>query len=173
MRTLLLVVCSLTLVGCANDQDDIQAWMAEQASGMRGAVKPLPEIKPFPVVSYDAAGLVDPFRASRIEPERKASGGGGLRPDTNRRREPLEAYPLETLRMVGVLTQGKASHALIQADQSLYQIRVGNYIGQDYGVVTAITDSAVSLRELVEDVNGDWVERTSSLQLQERQEAGK
>lgn len=173
MRKLLLLVCCTILAGCANDQEDIQAWMAEQASGMRGAVKPLPEIKPFPVVDYAVSELVDPFRGARIEPERKASGGGGLRPDTDRRREPLEAYPLETLRMVGVLTQGKASHALIQADQSLYQIRVGNYMGQDYGVVTAITDSAVSLRELVEDVNGDWVERTSSLQLQERQEAGK
>lgn len=173
MRKLLLLVCSVALVGCADDQENIQAWMAEQSSGMRGAVKPLPEIKPFAVVDYAAADLVDPFRGSRIEPERKASGGGGLRPNTDRRREPLEAYPLETLRMVGVLTQDKASHALIQADKSLYQIKVGNYLGQDYGVVTAITESAVSLRELVEDVNGDWVERTSSLQLQERQEAGK
>lgn len=172
MTKLLVLVCCAALAGCADDQEDIQAWMAEQTAGMRGVVKPLPEIKPFPVVDYDAAALVEPFRAARIEPERKM-GGGGLRPDPDRRREPLESYPLESLRMVGILTQGKASHALIQADKALYQIRVGNYIGQDYGVVTAITESAVSLRELVEDVNGDWVERTSSLQLQERQEAGK
>lgn len=172
MKRVLLLACSLALVGCGDDREDIQSWMAEQAAGMRGVVKPLPEIKPFPVVDYSAAALVEPFRASRIEPERR-TGGGGLRPDPDRRREPLEAYPLETLRMVGVLMQGKTSHALIQADKSLYQVKVGNYIGQDYGVVTAITEAAVSLRELVEDVNGDWVERTSSLQLQERQEAGK
>ncbi|PKO59098.1 MAG: pilus assembly protein PilP [Betaproteobacteria bacterium HGW-Betaproteobacteria-19] len=174
MKKLLLLVSCAALVGCADDQENIQAWMAEQAAGMRGVVKPLPEIKPFPVVDYAAASQIEPFLATRIEPDSgRKVGGGALRPNLDRRREPLEAYPLETLRMVGVLTQGNASHALVQADKSLYQVKVGNYLGQDFGVVTAINESAVSLRELVEDVNGDWVERTSSLQLQERQEAGK
>lgn len=172
MRKLLLLASCVVLAGCADEHEDMQAWMNEQAAGMRGMVKPLPEIQPFPVVAYEAAALIEPFKASRIEPERRLSGGG-LRPDPDRRREPLEAYPLETLQMVGVLTRDKVSYALVQADKSLYQVRVGNYIGQDYGVVTAITEAEVSLRELVEDVNGDWVERTSSLQLQERQEAGK
>jgi len=172
MRKLLLLISCLALAGCADDQEDIQSWMAEQSAGMRGVVKPLPEIKAFEVVDYAAAALIEPFKASRIEPERK-NGGGGLRPDPDRRREPLEAYPLESLRMVGVLTQDKVSQALIQADKSLYRVKAGNYLGQDYGVITAVTGSSVELRELVEDVNGDWVERTSSLQLQERQEAGK
>ena len=172
MRTWLLLVSCLAIGGCADDQENIQAWMSEQAAGMRGSVKPLPEIQPFQVVPYDAAALVEPFRGSRIEPERKG-GGGGLRPDPDRRREPLEAYPLETLRMVGVLSQNNVAQALIQVDKSLYRVKAGNYLGQDYGVITEVSESSVQLRELVEDLNGDWVERTSSLQLQERQEAGK
>ncbi|MCK9259947.1 MAG: pilus assembly protein PilP [Azoarcus sp.] len=172
MRKLLLLISCVALSGCADNQEDIQSWMAEQAAGMRGVVKPLPEIKEFATTDYAAAALIEPFKASRIEPERK-NGGGGLRPDPDRRREPLEAYPLESLRMVGVLTQDKVSQALIQADKSLYRVKAGNYLGQDYGVITAVTDASVELRELVEDVNGDWVERASSLQLQERQEAGK
>lgn len=93
-----------------------------------------------------------------------------MRPNLDRRREPLEAYPLESLKMVGVLMQNKVVHALVQVDKSLYQVKVGNYMGQDFGVVTAISESEVTLRELVEDMNGDWVERTSSLLLQERPE---
>ena len=134
---------------------------------MRGSVKPLPEITPFPVVEYDANALVDPFAASRLEPETRAAASGG--PDMNRRREPLEAFPLESLQMVGVLMQTGNVHALVKADNSLYQVRVGNYMGQNFGVVTNIVESQVVLKELVEDVNGDWVERTSKLQLQERE----
>jgi len=173
MKSWLLLILCLALLGCANEQEDIQAWMNEQSAGMRGSVKPLPEIKPFPVVAYSSSALIEPFKVSRIEPERKASGGGALRPDPDRRREPLEAYPLESLRMVGVLMQGNVAHALIRADRSLHQVKRGNYLGQDYGVVTAVDESGVTLRELVEDMNGDWVERTTTLQLQERQEAGR
>lgn len=171
MKRALVVVCCLLLAACSSDEEDIQAWMTQQAEGMRGHVKPLPEIKPFPVAEYDAGALVDPFDAARLEPDKRAAGA--LRPDLNRRREPLEAFPLESLKMVGVMMKGKESHALVQADGALYQVKVGNYMGQNFGVVTAISDTAVTLKELVEDVNGEWVERTSSLMLQEQQEAAK
>jgi type IV pilus assembly protein PilP len=91
----------------------------------------------------------------------------------DRRREPLESYPLESLHMVGVLMQGATIHALISVNNALHQVKVGNYMGQNFGVVTSITEHEVVLRELVEDAYGDWVERTSTLTLQERQEAGK
>ncbi len=172
MRQYLVLMCCLGLLGCAGeDQQDLRAWMDEQAASMRGRVKPLPEIKPFTMVGYAAAGLTEPFELSRIEPV-KASRGE-FRPDLDRRREPLEAYPLESLAMVGVLRQGRTIAALVMADKSLYQVKVGNYMGQNFGVVTEITDAEVKLRELVEDGNGDWVDRTSALLLQERQEAGK
>lgn len=172
MNRIAILFCCLGLAGCAGDeQQDIRAWMDEQAKTMRGTVKPLPEIKPFPVVSYAAAAVSEPFRASRIEPDKIRSGGA--RPNMDRRREPLEAYPVESLKMVGVLRKNKLVNALVMADKSLYQVKVGNYMGQNFGVVTNISDSELTLRELVEDVNGDWVERTSTLMLQERQEGRK
>ena len=167
MKRLLILSCSLALVACANDEEDIRAWMAQQEGGMRGSVKPLPEIKPFAAVGYDANALVDPFDVSRLVPETRTASRGG--PDLNRRREPLEAYALESLQMVGVLMQPGHVHALVKADTSLYQVKVGNYMGQNFGVVTNIAESEVTLKELVEDVNGDWVERTSKLLLQERE----
>ncbi len=171
MRKAAVLAGCLLVAGCGgSEQEDIQAWMNEQLKGMRGAVRPLPEIKPFPVVDYAGAQADDPFRVGRMELEKRAST---MRPDMDRRREPLEAYPLESLRMVGVLAQGRTAHALVMADKSLYQVRVGNYMGQNFGVVTRISDTELTLKELVEDVHGDWVERTSTLLLQERQEAGK
>ena len=171
-RAAILGACVL-LAGCAGgSEDDLQAWMTEQAKTMRGSVQTLPELKPFPVVAYAGTQGDDPFRSARMEPERRASGGA-LRPDMDRRREPLESYPLESMQMVGILMQGRNTHALIKANNALHQVKVGNYMGQNFGVVTQITENQVTLRELVEDVYGDWVERITPLTLQERQEAGK
>ena len=166
-----IALAVVMLGGCTSEEENIQAWMAQQAKGMRGSVKPLPEIKPFPVVEYDAEALLTPFSSERIVPEqRSATGGGsGIKPDLDRRREPLEAYPLESLTMVGVIMQNKQAEALVKVDNVIHQVRVGNYMGQDFGVVTAISETEVTLRELVEDVNGDWTERSSSLLLQEQQ----
>lgn len=171
MKRLLILASALVLTACAGDQEDIQGWMAEQEKGMAGTIKPLPEMQPVPVVKYEAEGAADPFIVSRIEPETKTARRGG--PDLDRRREPLEAYPLESLQLVGVLTQNRKVHALVRADQNLHQVKVGNYMGQNFGLVTAISESEVTLKELVEDMNGDWVERISTLLLQEQQEARK
>ena len=166
MNRVLILACAAILAGCSSgEQQDMQAWMDEQAKGMRGAVRALPEIKPFPVVEYVGPNVDDPFREGRIEIERHANTA--LRPNLDRRKEPLEAYPLESLRMVGVLSQGNAIHALVLAGKSLHQVKVGNYVGQNFGVVTYIGDGEMSLKEIVEDVNGDWVERISTLTLQE------
>jgi type IV pilus assembly protein PilP len=167
---LVLMCCALVLGGCSSEQENIRAWMDEQARDMKGRVEPLPEIKVFPVVDYvigDTA--VEPFSLSRIVPISGpvAASTSGLQPPQPHPKEPLEAYPLESLKMVGRLSKDQVVHALIRADKSLYQVAVGAYMGQDYGVVTAIRDDAVELRELVQDMNGDWVERTSSLLLQE------
>lgn len=170
-RASLVAACAL-LAGCAgSNQDDLQAWMTEQARTMRGSVMQLPELLPLAVVDYAGVQGDDPFRSARMEPERRAASA--LRPDMDRRREPLEAYPLESMQMVGVLEQGRTVHALVSVNNTLHQVKVGHYMGQNFGVVTAISESEVTLRELVEDVYGDWVERTSSLVLQEQQETRK
>lgn len=157
------------LAACTAEQDDLRSWMAQQEAGMKGQVKPLPEIKPFPVVDYDAFAQINPCDADKFVAARVVVGGGRA-PDTNRQREPLESYPLESLKMVGALLKTGSSHALIDAGGSIYQVRSGNYMGQNFGVVTNVSESEVTLTELVEDLNGDWVERTSALYLQEQQE---
>jgi type IV pilus assembly protein PilP len=161
-----VLALSLVLAGCADDGDDLRAWMKKEASGMAGKIQPLPEIKPFPVVNYVPGEQLDPFDTARIRPDLKARSGDG--PDMTRPREPLEAFPLESMRMVGTLIQNDRSHALISVSGRVNQVAVGNYLGQDHGMVTRITESEVTLNEIVEDINGDWVERTSRMLLQER-----
>ena len=163
-----MILLPALLIGCSGEQENLQAWMTRQESGMKGQVKPLPEIKPFAQVDYSAFTSMDPFNEEKFVAARGPIGSA--RPDTNRQREPLESYALESLKMVGVLMQQDKSHALIDASGSIYQVRVGNYVGQNFGVVTGISETEITLKELVEDLNGDWVERTSALYLQEQQQ---
>lgn len=167
LRYLLVLVGAFSVVACGGEKDNITQWMAQQERVMVGGVKPIPEMKPFPVVTYELLGTLSPFEPNRIEPEARAETVTGG-PDLTRPKEPLEAYPLESLGMVGVLARDNEVNALIKVDQTLYPIRVGNYLGQNYGVVTDIQETELTLLELVEDMNGDWVERTSKLLLQEQ-----
>lgn len=171
-RTAIFLAC-LGLAACSGEEhQDLRQWMKESTKDFKGKIPPLPEIKSFPPIAYEAVDLVDPYNASRIEPERKA-GGGGIKPDLDRRKEPLESYPLESLRMVGTLMQGKMVHALIQADKNLHRVKIGNYMGQNFGIITDVNETEVKLKELVPDSLGDYVERTSTLQLQEKQQEGR
>jgi type IV pilus assembly protein PilP len=169
LTKLSILVFVFALSACGGEEhEDLKQWMKESTKDFKGKVPPLPEIRPFPVVAYEAGDLADPFNPKKLEPSKQHPGGGGTQPDLNRRREPLEAYPLESLKMVGTLIQSKKVHALIQADKALHQVKVGNYLGQNFGVITKITETEVTLKELVQDSSGDWVERTSTLQLQEK-----
>ena len=165
LTALLPLAAVLLLSGCGDEQDDLRSWMEENSKGLKPNLKPLPPIQQVVPVNYQGAGKIDPFRVAKLEPDKK---GGQFAPDANRRREPLEAYPLESLKMVGVLMKHGQSHAIIVADKTLHQIKVGNYLGQNYGQVTAITETEVTLKELVEDASGEWTERISTLQLQEQ-----
>ena len=160
----LAVGAGLVLAGCGGDShQDLRAWMAEQGKGGKGRLDPLPQVKPYEPFAYNAFDLPDPFKPRKIEPTK---GVSKLAPDLTRRKEPLEAYPLESLNMVGTLQKDKAVFALVRTpDRDLYQVRTGNYMGQNYGVVVGVTDGEVKLRELVQDGAGDWTERSSTLQL--------
>ncbi|MBL8491577.1 MAG: pilus assembly protein PilP [Rhodocyclaceae bacterium] len=167
-RVLSIVACALLSACGGEEHQDLKMWMKESTKDLRGRVPPLPEIKAFPAVSYEAMDLVDPFKPQKIEPEKKGSGGG-IKPDLDRRKEPLEAFPLESLKMVGVLQRDKMIHAVVLAGKAVHQVKIGNYMGQNFGIITNITESDIQLRELVQDAVGDWVERTSSLHLQEQE----
>ena len=171
-RFALLCVCLLLVACSGGEHEDLRQWMADETKDIRGRIPPLPEVKPYEPVPYDAGNLLDPFRSAKIEPEHRKSGGGGMQPDFNRHKEPLESFPLESLKYVGVLLKAKASYAIILADGALHQVKLGNYMGQNFGVITKILESEVALRELIQDPGGEWVERVSTLQLQEK-ETGK
>ncbi|WP_301103274.1 pilus assembly protein PilP [Propionivibrio sp.] len=167
MRKIAVALASVVLVACSGgDNEDLRAWMNDAAKDIKGKIPPLPQVKPYEPVPYDVGNLTDPFKSSKIGAEQKKSGGSGLQPDLDRPREPLEAYPLESLKYVGVMTKKKVSYAIVQVDGSLYQVRIGNYMGQNFGVVTRVSESEVTLKELVQDSAGDWVERASTLLLQ-------
>ena len=171
MTTLLkltTLLCSMVLVACSTgDEEELRQWTTTVGQDAKGKVPPLPVVEPYEPVPYDVGNLLDPFKPAKMGPEEK-KGGGGFRPDLERPKEPLEAYPLESLKYVGVMTRRKASYAIIQAEVALYQVKIGNYMGQNFGVVVNISESEVTLRELIQDSAGDWVERTSTLLLQEK-----
>ena len=154
----------VALAGCGGEShQDLRAWMAAQGANVKGKLEPLPQMKPYEPFAYNAFDLPDPFKPRKIEP---AKGGSKLSPDLARRKEPLEAYPLESLNMVGTLEKGRAVYALVRTpEKDLYQVRQGNYLGQNYGVIVGVTDGEVRLKELVQDGAGDWTERSSTLQL--------
>lgn len=150
--------------------------MADNTKDMRGSIPKLPEVMPYEPVPYDVEGALDPFRPSKIEPDSKyrqsAGKGGVFQPDFEARElrnSLLEKYPIESLKMIGYLNVNKQPIAVIQVEDKVKQVRVGEYIGLDFGMVTKITDKDVELRELIQDSAGDWSERKSSLYLQSKE----
>lgn len=168
--TLLL---GLLLTGCGSEEfQDIKDFIKESEQGLKGRVEPLPEVKPYEPFNYNAFDLPDPFKPRKIEPVK--GGGGKLQPDVNRRKEALEVYPLENLSMVGTLQQKNVIYALIKTpDNNLYRVKTGNYMGQNFGLITDVSEASLKLKELIQDSAGDWSERESSLQLLDEQERKK
>lgn len=165
MKRLANVMLVLILAGCSGGgMDDLQTFVAETGKDMQGKIEPLPEVKLYEPFTYDAFDLPDPFKPRKLS----TGGGGGLQPDLTRPKEPLEAFSLETLKMVGVMAKKGVIHAVIKTpDNAIYHVRKGNYVGQNFGLITQINDSEISLREIVQDSAGDWSERISTLILQE------
>ncbi len=168
----LLLAC-VVVAACSGEQHgDLRQFVKDSDKLPHGRIPPLPEVKPYEPYTYNAFDLTDPFKPRKIQAPK--GGGGGLSPDLNRRREPLEAYPLENLRMVGTLEQKKQMFALLKApDNSLYRVKNGNYVGQNFGRIVGITESSVKLKEIVQDSGGNWEEKEQVLQLSEEQEARK
>jgi type IV pilus assembly protein PilP len=165
-KFIIIAILGSILVACnSGSGDDLDKFMATAANDMGKNVEPLPEVLPYSPLQYNADGtLSDPFKARKA-----ANKSGALQPNTNRPKEALEAYPLESLKYVGSLSKNKLSYALIKTpDNTLQQVKLGNYIGPNYGLVTQINESAVVIKEIIQDdLTGDWVERNSSINLQE------
>lgn len=166
VKLLPIFVVGFILAACDNGEgDDLDKFMRDAASDMRPKITPLPEVKPYLALQYNADGILpDPFRSRKA-----ASKIGALQPNLNRPKEPMEAYPLESIKYVGLLSKSKLTYALLKTpDNGVQQVKIGNYVGQNFGRVTQITDSEVLLKEIVQDeFSGDWIERISNLALQE------
>ena len=167
-RVLMPLVLACALASCGGEQySDLRQFVKESENLPHGRIPPLPDVKPYEPFTYDAYNLVDPFKPRKIEPPKNAAAGG-IQPDLNRRKEPLEAYPLENLRMVGTLQQNKQTFALVKSpDNNLFRVKPGNYLGQNFGLITEISESTIKLKEIVQDSGGDWTERISTMTLVE------
>lgn len=160
--------CVWGLAGCAGDElNDVREFVRTAHADKKPRVEPLPEIKIQENFTYSAANLPDPFATFNLKPP-AGKGGSIAGPDPNRRREPLEAYPLDALKMVGTLMRGKQAWVIIQApDGTVHRAKVGDYMGQNSGQIVRITEEKVELVELIQGPLGDWVEREASLTLLE------
>ena len=169
-RLLLPAAVAVVLGGCSSELDELKTFVRDSDKNLPRRIDPLPAVKPFEPFAYEGFDLPDPFKPRKLTPP-KEGAGGGLAPDLNRRKEPLEAFPLEQLKMVGTLSQGKDNYAIVRADKTLYRVKKGNYMGQNFGLITDVTEAEIKLKEIVQDSAGDWAERQSVLPLLE--EAGK
>jgi type IV pilus assembly protein PilP len=171
----LVVVAAALVAGCgASEQDELRQWMADQRAQTKPRVTPIPEPKKFTPQSYTQQAVTDPFsnqkltQALKRESSQSSSNGALIAPELSRRKEPLEAFPLDAMAMVGSLVKQGQPVALVKVDNLLYQVRPGNYLGQNYGRITKVGESEVILREIVQDAAGEWIERAATLQLQEK-----
>lgn len=167
VRALGVTCLALSLASCGSDgMDDLREFVATAHAGKTARVEPLPEIKSQEQYAYAANNLIDPF--APFVRKTAAAANSGPRPDMNRRKEPLEEFPLDALKMVGTLTRGKQSWVVVQApDGTVHRVSIGHHMGQNFGKVLRISEDKVALLELVQGPTGDWVEREASVALAE------
>jgi type IV pilus assembly protein PilP len=161
----------LVLAGCSAEQEELQQWMDQQRREAKPNVSPLSPPKKFDPEPYSSIQAVDPFSLQKLSVAIKLEArqpNSLLAAEVNRRKEPLESYPLDNMSMVGSVSREGKPFALLKVNNLLYQVKVGDYLGQNYGRVTKIAETEVTLREIVQDAAGEWIERSASLQLQER-----
>ena len=167
----LIVGFGALLAGCAGDQEELTQWMEQQKREVKPNVEPLSPPKKFIPQPYAALGAVEPFSTQKLTVALKQEArqpNSLLAAEINRRKEPLEAYPVDSMTMVGSVMRNGQQFALLRVDNLLYQVKTGDYLGQNYGKITKISETDVSYREIVQDAAGEWIERSSALQLQEK-----
>lgn len=170
-----LVFAVALLSGCgSSSEDEIRQWMVEERNQTKPKVTPIPAPKLFKPEAYTNASEIEPFSNQKLTQALKrdsaqvASNGALVAPELARRKEPLEAFPLDNMSLVGSIVRAGQPVALVKVDSLLYQVKLGNYLGQSYGRVTKISETEITLREIVQDAVGEWIERVATLQLQEK-----
>lgn len=166
------ILAALLLSACETEQSELQAWMDSERARVSPEITKVDRPKEFEPFRYESTSLVDPFSPAKMnaaagESTAANTSRSGLQPDLNRRRETLESYPLDTIKMVGHIRRAGVDLVLLSIDKVVYTAKVGNYLGNNFGKITKINESEVLIKELVQDATGDWVVRETSLQLQD------
>jgi type IV pilus assembly protein PilP len=166
-RVLLMLTVALVMSGCTRGMSDLRDWVAQEKAKKGAPIPPLPVIKTFETFKYEDQDKRDPFSPSVAETQSTANSGP--RPDANRPQQPLERFALDSLHMVGTLGAGSGMEVLVKDPGGvIHRVHIGEYMGQNYGHVTAISDSSIDLVELVSNGNGGWMERPASIALDQK-----
>ena len=171
-KVLWLALAASALSACDSGQEDLQRWMAEQRAQVKPSIPPISEPKKFTPQAYTEASAFEPFNILKLtqalrRESNQPSTSELIAPELARRKEPLEAFPLDSMAMVGSMNRNGQPVALLRVDKLLYKVRVGEYLGLNYGRITRINETEIALREIVQDAAGEWIERVATLQLQE------
>jgi len=167
------VAIATLLAGCGGDDAaDVRRWMDETRKQAPVKIKEISPPKKFTPFAYSGKSEVEPYSPNKIAQSlpNQVVMSNGLKPDLDRPREALEAFPLDAMKMVGTLQKHNVIFALVQASGGVFKVRVGNHIGQNLGQVTKITDSSVEMTEIAQDASGEWIERPAKLDLQEKKQ---
>lgn len=170
-RLILCAAGAMLLSGCGGDIEELKQWMEQQRKEVKPTVAPLLPPKKFLPQPYESAAGVDPFSPQKLSvaiKQEAAQPNSLLTAEISRRKEPLEAFPLDSMAMVGSMTREGKRFALLRVDNLYYNVKAGDYLGQNFGRITKITETDITLREVVQDAAGEWIERLSTLQLQEK-----
>jgi type IV pilus assembly protein PilP len=169
-RTWIAVLLLGALAGCANPNiDQLRSYVDAKKAAPPGRIEPLPEIKQITTFVYEPEGRRDPFMPTEEGQQEEArSVANGISPDFNRRKEELESYALDALRMVGILEQAGITWGLVETKEgTIHRVKAGNYMGQNHGKITHITEDKIELTEIVPNGTGGYSERQASLALAE------
>ncbi|MEW5838280.1 MAG: pilus assembly protein PilP [Pseudomonadota bacterium] len=174
-RVLTLVVSTLCLPllhGCSEGRSDLEAFVNEtmQKPAAR-AIPPIPQLKPYAPFIYSAFDSRDPFSVPEYIEEK---ADNGIRPDSNRAKEPLESFPLDGLGMMGIIERNGNTEALVSApDDTIHTVSIGNYLGQNFGKITGIEETRIDLIEILPDGNGGWMEKPAAITMKDVDTQGK
>lgn len=170
LNRLIWLLPVLAMAACSDQQSELQSWMEQERQQVRPNVQPLSPPQKFNPQAYAGQEGVEPFSNQKLTGALKQEArqpNSQVASELNRRKEPLEAFPLDSMTMVGSVQRKGQPYALLRVDNLLYQVKAGDYIGQNYGKILKITETEISLREIVQDAAGEWIERPTALQLQE------
>lgn len=170
---LIFSVCAVLvlLAGCADaGKAEMREWMEKTKRQTKPHVEKISAPKEFKPFGYSQQGVISPYDPTKLDVAIAKENGGtssGLKPDFDRRREPLEQNPLDTISMVGFIQKGGVNYAILKVNQMIYRAKAGNYLGKNFGLITEITEDTIYIREIVQDSSGEWIPREAELELQE------